>query len=486
MPATMTTNTPIKVAIATGVSGLADWHSRTIEAVKATPGVLIIGALDTPVRSGFSRTGLPRSSAADADLILDFSGEELRHVAPLGVWRFGFGDGTAAAGGAKGTAARLYRVAPGLDRAVVLHEGWYRAWTPEGWGTKSVTARVAPWCARVLKQLVAGQTDLIEAPLRSIGDCRLLEPPHAGPSLATRATYELQEWFERARWNVGIVPLRIEQILDQQTIPEPAWLHGQSADRFYADPFPLRCDGERVELLVEDYRYASRRKLLSILDLSLNGTLLSDRLATGLPSHASYPFLLRTDGDVVCVPETFRARRLAAYTRQCDGSWVCAGELIRDFPVVDPTLVAHGGLWWLFCMKQGDEDQTDLHLFYASDWRGPWTPHPLNPVKSDTRSSRPAGSCFVADGILFRPAQNCARRYGAGLAINRVRQLSTTRFSEETVVQLVPAADSPWRDGMHTINAVAGITVVDGLRLERRLTRRRAVSPPADDRTGRF
>ena len=130
----------------------------------------------------------------------------------------------------------------------------------------------------------------------------------------------------------------------------------------------------------------------------------------------------------------------------------------------------------MFCTKQGDEDQTDLYVFFASQWRGPWQPHPLNPVKSDTRSSRPAGACVTIDGHLHRPAQNCARRYGAGLTINRIVELSPRAFREEPVLSLRPSDASLWPHGMHTINGIGDVTIVDGLRVEgRKRSRPRAL-----------
>jgi hypothetical protein len=143
-------------------------------------------------------------------------------------------------------------------------------------------------------------------------------------------------------------------------------------------------------------------------------------------------------------------------------------DLLTGFPFVDATLVEHDETWWMFCTKQGDEDQTELYAFLATDWCGPWQPHPLNPVKSDTRSSRPAGACFTIGGQLYRPAQNCARRYGAALTINRIVELTPRAFREEPVLSLRPSESSLWPHGMHTINSIGGVTVVDGLRVERR------------------
>jgi hypothetical protein len=89
-------------------------------------------------------------------------------------------------------------------------------------------------------------------------------------------------------------------------------------------------------------------------------------------------------------------------------------------------------------------------------------------VKADTRSARPAGRCFELDGALYRPAQNCARRYGAGITINKIVELTPRRFREEAVLSLRPSPSSLWPDGLHTINSIDDVTVVDGLRVERR------------------
>jgi len=479
---------PIRVAVAIGRHTMREWHRVAIEAVRATPGVALIGAIvldhaaegvdgrfDPAVAAASAAApipGLPEVRfTPDVDVLLDFSGEDPSGIPPLGVWRYGFGDGSAAARGASGTLVRLYRLTPRRDQAVVLHEGWYRARTSEGWGTRSVPLRVAPWCARVLRQIAAGHVDPLHGPCGRIDECDLREPPPSDHPWGARVADAAREWLRRQRWTVGIVPLTIEQIMQQGGMPEPSWLRGQPSDRFYADPFPVGRNGNRIHLLVEDYRYRSRRKVVTSLDVAVEGRLLGDARDCGLPAGASYPFLLRVDGALLCLPETFRARRLAAFRRDADHTWSFAGELLRDFPVVDATLVAHGGSWWLFCTKQGEEDQTELHLFFASDWRGPWAPHPLNPVKSDTRSSRPAGACFTIDDVLYRPAQNCARRYGAGITINRIVQMTRAQFREEPVLELRPADGSLWPDGLHTINSFGGVTLVDGLRIERRIGR---------------
>jgi len=411
----------------------------------------------------------------DLDVLIDLTGDagSARVGAPrMGVWRYGFGDGAPVADGAPGTRARLYRISGDPAAAVVLHEGWYRARTAEGWGTRSVGHRVAPWCARVLRQIAMGDTGVVSAPAQATDACRDRVPPLHPVLLGAGLVDTLREWLARQRWTIGLVPVGIEEILQRGCLPEPAWLVGQPSDRFYADPFVLDVRGDHARVMVEEYRYPSRRKGLTELSVGRSGALMDSREHAGLPLQASYPFLIRRNGRLFCLPETFRARRLSAFAwDDATGAWTFHRDLLEGFPCVDGTLLERDDRWWLFCTKQGDEDQTDLHVFFTSaadDWTGPWQPHPLNPVKSDTRSSRPAGACVEVDGTIYRPAQNCARRYGASLTINRILDLTTTSFREEPALTLRPSSSSSWPDGMHTINSAGGLTVVDGLRIERR------------------
>jgi hypothetical protein len=451
----------LRVAVAIDPRARQDWHAVVVDALRAADAVATVTVIAD--RASHAPGG-------DAwDVVIDLAGAGCALEPTYGVWRYGFGDGAPVAHGAAGTRARLYRTTGDPARGVVLHEGWYRARTAAAWGTRSVGQCVAPWCARVVRQIAMGDSGVATGSAQPIDGCSDPQPPDRAAPFAASAIDTVRSWMTRQRWTVGVVPVGIETVLQQGYLPEPAWIAGQPADCFFADPFVIGAGPDRTRILAEEYRYATRAKTIVELHVSASGELVDLRRCPGLPPDASYPFVLREGGRTFCLPETFRAQRLDAFAAG-DGAagWTFARTLLDRFPCVDGTLLLRDGLWWLFCTKQGDEDQTDLHLFFATDWIGSWTPHPLNPVKSDTRSSRPAGACFEMDGALYRPAQNCARHYGAAITINRVTALSVTAFREEPVLTLRPGAEWAWPEGLHTINSAKGVTVVDGLRLERR------------------
>jgi hypothetical protein len=100
---------------------------------------------------------------------------------------------------------------------------------------------------------------------------------------------------------------------------------------------------------------------------------------------------------------------------------------------------------------------------------GPFTPHPCNPVVADVRRARMAGRLFRHGGRLYRPAQNCTPQYGSSLVIHEVTALTPGAYREVPVQEIHPDWDRRYV-GIHTINAAAGLSLID-LRRSRRSAR---------------
>jgi hypothetical protein len=261
------------------------------------------------------------------------------------------------------------------------------------------------------------------------------------------------------RWHVGVVRRPIASFLDEHFSPEVEWLAHRRTAGYFADPFPAG-----NTLLMEEWDDGEGRATIAAVDIEAGLRGAAPRRAVDSGRHMAYPFAFEHDGALYCTPESQHVRGVSLY-RLDDGRWTEQATLIEGFTAVDPTLVRHGGRWWLFCTNRDDECNGKLLLWSAADLLGPWAPHPANPVKADVRSSRPAGTPFVVDGELYRPAQDCAAAYGSAVVINRVTRLTPGEFAEEPVARVVPPPGSRYPHGLHTLAGCGGLTAVDGKRM---------------------
>jgi len=282
-------------------------------------------------------------------------------------------------------------------------------------------------------------------------------------STKSRSNFVTRTWnglFRHEDWNIGIVREPIAVFLRPNVQPRIDWLPPLQSGLYLADPFGIVQDG-RTFVLCEEFDYRSLKGRIVGIELHQLDASASLGSAIDLPIHCSYPYLFEHEGQVYCVPETSQALEVSLYrAKQLPCDWVKIATLIRDFPASDSTVFEHDGYWWLACSVEWD----DLFLWCAPDFLGPWRQHANNPVKKDIRSSRSAGTPFMHDGELYRPAQDCSRTYGGRIVLNRVKILTPTEFEEEEAGAIEPYSQGPYPDGLHTVSKVGDVTLVDGKR----------------------
>lgn len=264
-------------------------------------------------------------------------------------------------------------------------------------------------------------------------------------------------------WNIGITESPIQEFLNSDSLPSVKWLPEEGKYSFIADPFAI-CNDKTVHILFEEYDYHSLRGYISAISID-DKTVSPSRVVFKNPFHMSYPYLLEYKDGIYCIPETGEANEVSLYRAdEFPFRWTKAATLISNFSGIDSTVFQYEGRWWLFATDLKDGFNLKLKAWYALDLMGPWMPHNGNPVKTDVRSARPAGTPFLHDGHLYRPSQDCSRSYGGRVVINRVIKLTPTEFEEEQAAIVGPYGNSLYSDGFHTISAVGGMTAVDGKR----------------------
>jgi hypothetical protein len=241
-------------------------------------------------------------------------------------------------------------------------------------------------------------------------------------------------------------------------------------DRSWADPFLAISDAGDRYVFFEDQPYDSRRGAIACAEIDATGLLTEPRTVLERSYHLSYPLVFRKEDDWFLLPESSENRTVELYrATRFPTDWELDRVLVEDVHVTDATPFEHDGRTWIFVSSETTTGHpTDaVSLFWADSLGGDWHPHPLNPVVSDVRSSRPGGRIISHDGRLIRPAQDGSRGYGCGLVFNEITRLTTTEYEERPLGRL--AAD--WLAGSigtHHYDADEAVEVVDVQRLIRR------------------
>ncbi len=263
-------------------------------------------------------------------------------------------------------------------------------------------------------------------------------------------------------WNIGIIDAPIDQV-SSLAAPSVTWLPLRR-DRFAADPFGIERDGV-LHVFFEDFDQSTARGAIAHLTVAPDGTVSTPEVVLDPGVHASYPYLIEHDGSVFMLPETSGAHELMLYEAvDFPLRWRRAVTLLAGVPAADATIVEFEGRWWMFATRTDRGANQNLFVWFASSPFGPWTPHALNPVKTDARSARPAGTPYVSGGRLHRPSQDNGRYYGGRIVVNVVEDLTPATFVERSIGFVQPWPGSPYPDGLHTLSAVGARTLIDGNR----------------------
>ncbi|MBT5221024.1 MAG: hypothetical protein HOM16_16290 [Woeseia sp.] len=238
-------------------------------------------------------------------------------------------------------------------------------------------------------------------------------------------------------------------------------------DKFWADPFIVRANGV-FYLFIEEAELKTGVGYISVIEMDKCGNVKWPRVIIKRPYHLSYPFIFEFENHLYMIPESAENKTIEVYKcLEFPFKWEFDRHLMENVSAYDATLIEDGGVWWMFATVaelEGASSMDELCLFFAdSPLSRNWTPHPMNPIVSDVRNARPAGALYRDGGKLYRPSQNSAHRYGYGLNINRVMELSKSAYREEITEEFKPDWDRSVK-ALHTYNRCGELTMIDAIR----------------------
>jgi hypothetical protein len=233
---------------------------------------------------------------------------------------------------------------------------------------------------------------------------------------------------------------------------------------FWADPFLINYDKD-LYVFFENYNYNLRRGKISCAKI-IDDKFTDVRDVLSLDYHLSYPFLIQDGVDIFMIPETQENRRLEVY--KCVNfpqQWELYSIAFEGEEIVDTSyLVDDNGDKWLFINK-GYINKPELHIYKIDSLRlNEIEEHAQNPVSIDCQTARNGGSIFKYNNEFYRPSQlNTNGKYGNGLNISRIVELSLDEFVEEKVITVLPRFKKGI-SGIHHLHQINNAFVFDVFR----------------------
>lgn len=428
----------------------------------------------------FSPADIERLRDHRPDVLLRFGFNIIRgdilQLPRHGVWSFHHGDEQKYRGGPPGlweimagdpvTGAVLQRLNERLDGGLILRKGWFSTVDHSLSETvDTVLTHSAIWPAQVCREILAGN-DQAAVGTPSGSDAPLFKYPLNVQFLRflwrqgrNKVRFHRAELNKHEEWNIGVLHQPIHSLLNEGYNSHVQWLPPPAAGQFRADPFGYWMDGQ-LNVLYERFDQALGRSKIARVRPKPDNNLKRSRTMLDMEQHLSYPFIVEEGGTIHVVPEQAALGRVDLYRLLPNNDGLEWLTTLLDEPLIDPTVFKHEGRWWLFGTKK-PLTNVELFAYHSDNLRGPFRPHLLNPIKTDIRSARPAGTPFVHDGALWRPAQDSSLTYGGRISMNRVLTLTPTAFAEETFTHIEPMIGR-WSHGLHTLSAAGEYTLVDG------------------------
>ncbi len=259
-------------------------------------------------------------------------------------------------------------------------------------------------------------------------------------------------------WNIGFIEEGLEHTLTCCK-PKIHWVKKRIKDRWFADPFILDVTDKEIILLVEEYCYDVRRGRLArvVIDRKTyeEG---SFEIILDLPTHLSFPFILRKDERVYVMPENSASGSSTIYEYDDPSRTLLPLHHTGEIPFTDASIFEMEGKTFLWTTMVPNVNGKTLSIF-TFDTETMKTKDKVVDIDFTKNIARNAGEVFKINGRLYRPAQDCTACYGHGVVLQRVEKKGD-EWTFTNVNSLYPNTFR-YNQGVHTFNHYKGLIVVD-------------------------
>lgn len=259
-------------------------------------------------------------------------------------------------------------------------------------------------------------------------------------------------------WNIGFANCSPERFINNKKIGRIQWLKHSYKDRFFADPFILSVSSTEIKVLVEELEFITNKGRITLLIVDpVTKVLLSRKPLLELSTHLSYPAILTYNDHTYVYPENSEAGTLSMYEYNFENDTLSYVARISDECLVDATIFRKKQKCYMFATKL-PHSQEDAFLYRSSVLFGNYQKHMH--ISSGKQHSRSAGDLLELGDKLYRPTQNCCKRYGANVELMEVLRLDDSY--EEKHMFTLKTTSLRYNLGLHTINFQDSLCVIDG------------------------
>lgn len=264
--------------------------------------------------------------------------------------------------------------------------------------------------------------------------------------------------YSSETWNIGFIQNSLESVLRGEPL-QVKWVKHQYKKSWFADPFILDVTDTEIHVLVEEfYEPIQRGRIARLMIDRETYELKKCDLVLELPTHLSFPAIIRKEDKVFIYPENGESGELNLYQYDPVANRCVKVQTILNEAVADAVMAQIEGKEYLFCTKQPNPNGNllDVYLKEADE-----TFVAREQYSFDEHVARMAGDFFEYQGKLYRPTQECNIQYGHAVTLQEVTR-KNGKFEFHEVCRM-HSVHPQLTIGMHTFNMYKGLIVTDAL-----------------------
>lgn len=257
-------------------------------------------------------------------------------------------------------------------------------------------------------------------------------------------------------WEIAFSDNSLEGIVKGEELKVHVMKHPYH-DRWFADPFILDVTDTDFILLVEVVEDKSKKGMIAKLIVDkATYVLKSMKTVLELPTHLSFPVIVREGERILVYPESGASGKLLMYEYNPIDDSMKPLYSIMDQYLADAVITDIFGRKLMFATLKGEENGQNLTVF-ETDEQNVWKSHSI--LHFGDNIARMAGEFFKIGDKIYRPAQESNTIYGHGMVIQEM-SLDGDKWNVKEI-RRITSPSKRYDQATHTLNSYKGHVVID-------------------------